>query len=96
MRLLGLDKIEAFKKKHVSSIKALDAWVALVRSTNWSSPVEVKRTFGKRVYFVGKQTVFDVHGNKIRLISKIEYGVKILFITHVLDHATYDKEKWKE
>jgi len=96
VRLLGTDKIDAFKKSHASYAGALDTWVTIVRATNWNNPVEVKQTFGKRVDFVGKQIIFDVHGNKIRVVSKIEYGIKILQITHVLDHATYDRGKWKE
>jgi len=48
------------------------------------------------VDFVGKQIVFDVGGNKIRAIGKAQYQIFILIITHVLTHAEYDKNKWRE
>jgi hypothetical protein len=45
----------------------------------------------RKLHFVGTcVTVFDVGGNKI------EYGNKIILITHVLTHTEYDKNKWKE
>ncbi len=54
------------------------------------------KLFGRNVDFVGSQTVFDVGGNKVRAITKIEFSVKIVLVTHVLTHKEYDKEKWKE
>lgn len=96
MKLLGKDKIEAFKNKHASSRKALDRWINLIEGSNFSKPHDVKLLFGVNVDFVGIQAVFDVGGNKIRTITKIEYGTKIVLVTHVLSHAEYDKNKWRD
>ena len=60
------------------------------------NPQDIKNLFGVNVDFVGNQTVFDVGGNKIRAITKIEFGVKIVLVTHVLTHNEYDKDKWKK
>ncbi|WP_082906724.1 MULTISPECIES: type II toxin-antitoxin system HigB family toxin [unclassified Halomonas] len=40
--------------------------------------------------------VFDIGGNKIRLIATVHYRAKRVFIRHILDHPEYDKGKWKE
>lgn len=45
---------------------------------------------------VGKFTVFDIGGNKYRLIAAIHYNRKKVYIRHVLTHAEYDRGKWKE
>lgn len=45
--------------------------------------------------FVGKFHVFDIGGNKIRLIAGVSYSTQQVFIKHVLSHAEYDKDKWK-
>jgi mRNA interferase HigB len=45
--------------------------------------------------FVGDKTVFDIGGNKYRLIAYIHYRAKIVFIKHILTHAEYDKGDWK-
>jgi len=52
--------------------------------------------FANKVDIVGEQVVFDVGGNKVRAITKIQYGSSIILITHILTHSEYDKEKWKD
>ncbi len=96
MKLLGKSVIDEFKKKHSSSRKALDRWVKLIECANFGGPQDIKQLFGANVDFVGHQTVFDVGGNKVRAITKVEYGVKIVLVTGILTHPEYDKNKWKE
>lgn len=96
MQLLGKNIIDSFKKKHPTSRKALDRWVKLIEGTSFKTPQSIKELFGNNVDFVGSQTVFDVGGNKVRAITKIEFSVKIVLVTHFLTHKEYDKEKWKE
>lgn len=55
----------------------------------------IKQTFGAADQ-VGKFTVFDIGGNKYRLIAAIHYNRGIVYIRHVLTHADYDLGKWKE
>ncbi len=96
MKLIGQETIDSFKKKHPTSRKALDRWVKLIQSSSFKSPQDVKNLFGVNVDFVGGQAVFDVGGNKIRAITKIQFGVQIILVTHVLTHEQYDKDKWRE
>ena len=49
-----------------------------------------------RVKLIGKFTVFDIGGNKYRLITAIHYNRKKVYIRHVLTHTEYNREKWKE
>jgi len=94
--IIGKNKIDEFRKTHASSRKALDRWVKLIEGSNFDNPQKIKDLFGVNVDFVENQVVFDVGGNKIRAITKIEYGNNIILITHVLTHTEYDKNKWKE
>lgn len=96
MKLLGKNIIDDFKKKHSSSRKALDRWVKLIESAQFENTHDLKQLFGANVDIVNHQTIFDVGGNKVRAITKIQYGVKIALVTHVLTHTEYDKNKWKE
>lgn len=96
MRVIGLDKIQAFQIKHPTSVKALNRLVILLQSADCSSPHDLKKVFGVNVDFVGKQTVLDAGGNKVRVITKIQYGIRLVIIIYVMDHKEYDKEKWKE
>ncbi len=96
MQLLGKNIVDEFKQKHPTSRKALDRWMKLIEGAEFKNPQDVKQMFGGNVDFVGSQTVFDVGGNKVRAITKIAFGVKVVIVTHVLTHTEYDKDKWKE
>ncbi|MBI3546508.1 MAG: type II toxin-antitoxin system HigB family toxin [Gammaproteobacteria bacterium] len=63
--------------------------------TDFGSFVELKRSFGS-VDKVGKFTVFDIGGNKFRLIAAMHYNRKKVYIRHVLTHVEYESDKWKE
>ena len=58
------------------------------------NPADLKRTFASASFVEGK-TVFNIGGNKYRLISVINYELKTVLVTHVLTHKEYDKDKWK-
>lgn len=63
--------------------------------TDFASFAELKRVFGSADK-VGKFTVFDIGGNKYRLIAAIHYSRKKIYIRHVLTHTEYNRNKWKE
>ena len=95
MKLIGREAIEIFKKKHPTSRKALDRWVKLIEHSSFKVPQEVKNLFGVNVDFVGQHTVFDIGGNKVRAITKVQFGLQVIIVTHVLTHEEYDKGKWR-
>jgi len=96
VKLIGRENIDTFKRKHPTSRKALDRWVKLIEGATFKTPQDVKELFGVNVDFVGNQAVFDVGGNKVRAITKLQYGLQIVLVTHVLTHKEYDKDKWRE
>lgn len=96
VKVIGRETIEKFKKKHSTSRTALDRWVKIMEGANFKTPKDVKDLFGVNVDFVGNQAVFDVGGNKIRAITKLQYGIQLVLVTHVLTHEEYDKNKWRE
>lgn len=96
MKLIGRENIDTFKRKHPTSRNVLDRWVKLMEGAIFKTPREVKELFGVNVDFVGNQAVFDVGGNKVRAITKLQYGLQIVLVTHVLTHKEYDKDKWSE
>ena len=93
MQLLGKNIIDDFKQKHPTSRKALNRWMKLIEGAEFKSPQDVKDMFGGNVDFVRNQTVFDAGGNKVRAITKIAFGVKVVIVTHVLTHTEYEKDK---
>lgn len=97
MRVQNKEKLDNFRTIYPALKNAINRWVSIVEAAQWKTPNDVKNTFGANVDFVGKQVVFDIGGNKARIIAKILYGIiQIVNVTHVLDHAEYDANKWKD
>ena len=68
----------------------------MILTGDFEKPSDLKQVFGANVDFVGKKVVFDVGGNKIRTVTKIKFGERIVIVTHVLTHDEYDLGKWKD
>lgn len=97
MRIISRQKILEFTTTHGKSSSALDSWYRIVKSSNFSTFQELRATFpsvDKVTLPNGKSlTIFNIGGNKIRLIAAIHYNSQMLFIRHVMTHAEYDKNK---
>ncbi len=62
---------------------------------DFKSFADLRNTFGSADQ-VGNLTVFNIGGNKLRLIAAIHYNRRIIYIRAVLTHQEYDEGKWKE
>ena len=82
---------------HGDSEGPLRAWHTHVShvSVAWQTWAEVKAGFGT-ASVVGNCVVFNIGGNKHRLVTRILYRSQKVFILKVMTHAEYDKDKWKE
>jgi mRNA interferase HigB len=67
------------------------AWHDEMEEGMWANPNELKRLFGSASILSDKRVVFNIHGNKYRLIVDIEYKLKIVFIVWFGTHKQYDR-----
>ncbi|VVN97412.1 type II toxin-antitoxin system HigB family toxin [Pseudomonas fluorescens] len=95
MHVIAEKRIWEAKEKWPHSASALDAWYRVVKSNSPGDFAAMKRMF-PATDKVGSLHVFDIGGNKLRLIAVVHYRAQRLYIKHVLDHRDYDKGKWKE
>lgn len=95
MTVVGVGKLDAFAKKFPPSRTALERWLTLTREANWKNVVEVQKTFRSAEDIKG-QVVFNIGGNKYRLIARVTYPVGLVQITWVLTHAEYGGQRWKK
>ena len=93
--VIGHPVIVLAKRQHPNAASSLDSWLIIAGGTDWKSIVDVKKTY-PHADAVGSCTVFNIKGNKYRLITKIDYPTQTVQIKRVLTHAEYDKEKWKK
>jgi len=95
MHVITRKRLIEFAQKHPEAESALDHWYRIVKRTNFNSFAELRKTFPSADH-VGKLTVFNVGGNKMRLIAAVHYNRNIIYIRHVLTHKEYDRGTWKE
>jgi len=87
--------LNEFTEKHPDTKSALARWYALVRESRFSNFVQLREIFPQADQ-VGKFTVFNIGGNKVRLIAAIHYNRDKIYIRQVLTHQEYDTGEWKE
>ncbi len=95
MHIITRKRLLEFAENHPDCASALETWYRIVKHTNFSSFTELRQTFPSADQ-VGKLTVFNIGGNKARLIAAIHYNKRRVYIRHVLTHREYDRNKWKE
>ena len=94
MHIISKKKLKDFWEKHADSKNALQAWYKTVEKTKYATLNELKATFPKADLVTGK-VIFDIGGNKYRLITVIHFNRAKVYIRDVFDHKEYDKEKWR-
>ena len=94
MRIISKAAITEFSKTHNDALEALLHWYSITKRATWQNLIEVRADF-PHADAVGIFTVFNIRGNKYRLISVIKYRWHVVYIRHILTHAGYGKGKWK-
>ncbi len=95
MHVISIKKLRLFWELHPDAEGPLRAWHQTAERANWEKVADVHAVYGRGVDQVGKFTVFDVGGNKYRLIAVIHFNRGKVFIRHALTHDEYDLGKWK-
>lgn len=94
MHIITKTRLAQFWKKHADAEFSLRLWYKLTSLAEWQNFVELREIFPSADQ-VSNFTVFNIGGNKYRLIAFVDYSYQKVFIRHVLTHAQYDKDDWK-
>jgi mRNA interferase HigB len=95
MHVLSKKALRKFWSLHSDAERPLRRWFRIVSKARWKSFAEVRATFGTADQ-VERFTVFNIAGNKYRLIAIIHYNRGKVFVRHVLTHKEYDLGKWQD
>ncbi|MBU6290430.1 MAG: type II toxin-antitoxin system HigB family toxin [Burkholderiaceae bacterium] len=91
MRVISLAKLKAFYTEHPDAGQALKAWYDEARKASWETPQQIKDQY-RSASFVGQnRVVFNIHGNKYRLVVAVAYKFGAVYIKFVGTHKDYDK-----
>ncbi|MFN6526726.1 type II toxin-antitoxin system HigB family toxin [Nostoc sp. ChiSLP03a] len=94
MHIISRARLVEFWEKHSNAQTSLRLWYKLTSVAEWQNLVELRQTFPSADP-VGNFTVFNRSGNNYRLITLVDYKCQKVFIRHILTHAEYDKDEWK-
>jgi mRNA interferase HigB len=95
MHIITRKRLNEFARDHPETQTALVHWYQHMKQRNFTSLADLRSVF-PTADKVGKLTVFDIGGNKARLIAAIHYNRRKVYICAVLTHSEYDQNAWKE
>ncbi len=100
MRAISRRMLREFWQKHPAGEAPLSAWFKVVEKADWSDITEVRGTFphadAVKVRSGSVMTVFNVGGNNYRVVTRIIYEYRRLYVKRVMTHDEYSKGHWKD
>lgn len=94
MKLISNRTLREFAAIHAAAETGLQNWRRLIERGTYDNFAALKATFGS-VDKVGDRYVFNIGGNKYRLVASISFATQQVFVKAVLTHKEYDQEDWK-
>lgn len=95
MRIISRPPIIEFGKKHPVSVIGLNDWYRKTKKSDWKDFNEVRKTFNSCDYIGKDRYVFNIGGNKDRLIAMINFRKGTLYVRGILTHVQYDEHMRK-
>ncbi len=93
MRIISKRTLRQFWETHPRGAEAktqLQVWHSTVKAADWANPADVKRTFGDASILKNGRVIFNVSGNKFRLVVRINHAYRIVYVRFVGTHEEYD------
>ncbi len=91
MRIIARKTLRDFWRVHADSEQPLRAWFHEAKNADWAQPSDVKDRYRHASILGDDRVVFDIAGNKYRLIVKINYPYRVVYIRFIGMHAEYDR-----
>jgi len=90
MVVISKTKLIDFCKKHADSLDALNEWYEKAKEADWTDLKDIKRTFNSVDYVGNDRYVFNIKGNRYRLVAMIFFDKRTMFIRFIGTHAEYN------
>lgn len=91
MRVIAKRTLREFWARHADSEQPLKAWHDEAAKASWTSPADIKALYRSASFLANNRVVFNIAGNKYRLVAALDYRRRVLFIRFIGTHAEYDK-----
>ena len=93
MRIISRKTLRLFweKQDYADSEQSLKAWFREASNAEWASPAAIKAAFGSARSVANNRVVFNICGNKYRLVVRFNYPYRVIYIRFIVTHAQYDR-----
>jgi mRNA interferase HigB len=90
MRIIAKRTLREFWERHSDAEEPLLAWYREVEKEDWSQPAQVKEKYRSASIVKGSRVVFNIKGNDYRLVVRINYPYRVVYVRFVGTHGEYD------
>jgi mRNA interferase HigB len=94
MHLISIGNLKEASASYANVEKVIENFYTKVENSTWQNLLDVQADY-RDAEAVGNFTVFNIKGNKYRLIVGINYGKQVVYFKYFLTHAEYNKDQWK-
>lgn len=94
MELRNKDFLAEYMRKHADSITPLLSWIKLVKLAKWKTPQDIKNAIRSADFLSGNRIIFNIGGNKHRLVVMVVYAQGRVYVLWIGTHAEYSKKKF--
>lgn len=91
MRIISKRSLREFWRRVPDAEPPLAAWYAETAHADWDSPLAVKRRYPSASIIGGNRVVFNIGGNRYRVVVKINHPYRVVYVRFVGTHAEYDR-----
>jgi len=90
MRVIAIKRLREYWQKEPDSEKALPAWYAEAEAADWKTPADIKASYRNASVLKSRRVVFNICGNKYRLVVRIRFDHSTVYIRFIGTHPEYD------
>jgi len=91
VRIIARRTLREFWERHADAEQPLRAWFHDARGARWRAPADIKRVYANASIVGKNRVVFNIKGNRYRLVVAINYSYQICYIRFIGSHAAYDR-----
>lgn len=91
MQIIAKRTLRQFWERHPQAETPLKVWFAMVSKVEWSGPADVRVMFGSADFVADNRVIFDIGGNKFRIVARVSYRFKRVLVKFIGTHREYDQ-----
>ena len=94
MRIIALSTLKAFitrSPRYADAYEPVMAWYRQVRAADWATPADLKRAIRNASILKDSRAVFNIAGNKYRIVVWINYPYRVVYVRFIGTHPQYDE-----